>query len=349
MKYSEDISKSAEYLRLALPLMSKQAAGLHPISYSVWYEFVSGINPGLKSALGDIIKRNGVLDEAASDALFRKYVAELDEETARRIASGFQSLLSEMSRSAAETGDHADRYGDTLAELSDQLSNRSQEAANLEAGVGMLLSNTRSMQAAVASLKERLEQSRRETEALREEVSRARKDALDDALTGLLNRKGFDLALGAALSADATSSMGFSLLLADIDFFKKINDSYGHLFGDKVLRAIAQILKHNLKGKDTAARYGGEEFVVLLPDTQIHGARVVAEQIRSAIESARIKRSDNNETVATITMSFGAATYRPGEAACDLIARADAALYESKQQGRNRVTIEAATPHRNAA
>jgi diguanylate cyclase len=127
--------------------------------------------------------------------------------------------------------------------------------------------------------------------------------------------------------------------MTDIDFFKKVNDTYGHVFGDKVIRVVAQTLKDNVKGKDLAARYGGEEFVILLQDTPANGARILAERIRTAVENGRIRRAGNDESIAKITISLGVASYRAGESASDFIERADKALYESKIQGRNRVTV----------
>ena len=200
------------------------------------------------------------------------------------------------------------------------------------------------MLGSMTSLRGRLDDSRREIEQLRQEVDKAREDALADGLTGLSNRKGFDKALAACLSAAEPEDEGPSLLITDIDFFKRVNDTYGHLFGDKVIRAVAQILKDNVKGKDTAARYGGEEFVILLPDTPVEGARHLAEKVRATVERCRIKRTDNNQAVANITVSLGVASYREGESANEFMARAESALYDSKNQGRNRVTVAGTQP-----
>lgn len=342
MKYADDPTKSAEFLRLALPLMSKQSAGLHPVSYSIWYEYVSGINPGLKSALDEILKRQGKLDEESTHELFRKHVAEVDTETLQRISSSFQELLNEMNNSASQAGEQAGNFDATLSHFNARLDPANPGGALQSADIGALLSSTRSMQSSVSALKAHLEQSRREAEELREEVSRARQDALTDALTGLTNRKGFDQIITQALAQHDPASKGLSLLICDVDHFKKINDTYGHVFGDKVLQSVGFILRQNVKGKDVAARFGGEEFTILLPDTHLDGARAVAEALRATLEAARIKRSNSNETVARVTMSFGVATHRPSESVSDLIARADAALYQSKERGRNRVTIETA-------
>lgn len=336
MKYNDSIEKSAEYLRQALPLMSRQAAALHPVSYAVWYEYVAGNNPSLRACVDLHTQNGGVLDEKTTTEIFRKHIAELDEAAAQRVSDGFRKIIADMSQSASAAGDQASQFGNVLEKWSEGLA---ESPPGSEGGVDVLLQHTRSMQGSIVSLKGRLDESRQEIEQLRQEVSKAREDALADGLTGLSNRRGFDLALATCLSAPDAEEHGPSLLMTDIDFFKRVNDSYGHLFGDKVLRSVAQILKGNVKGNDTAARYGGEEFVILLPDTPLEGALHLAEKIRASVEKFRIKRTDKNEAVANITVSLGVASYRGGESGSEFVARADAALYASKNQGRNRVTV----------
>jgi diguanylate cyclase len=336
IRYQETINQSAEYLRLALPLMSRQGAALHPISYAIWYEYVAGINPPLKAAIDELTKDGALLDEELTVDLFRKYIADLDEKTAQRLTSGFHKVLTDMAQSAAHAEDHADLFGKELAQWSEE---QGEKQACSGVGVDKLLLGTREMQGAIVTLKERLDESQSEIEKLREEVDQAREEALSDSLTGLVNRRGFDLALAACLSAAESAASCPSLLFADIDHFKGVNDAYGHLFGDKVLCSFAKILKANIKGQDTAARYGGEEFAVLLPETTLDGARALAEKIRATIEGSRIRRADNRQELAQITVSFGVASYRCGEIASDFVARVDGALYASKNQGRNRVSV----------
>jgi diguanylate cyclase len=127
--------------------------------------------------------------------------------------------------------------------------------------------------------------------------------------------------------------------MADIDHFKRVNDSYGHLIGDKVLHAVGRALQANVKGKDTASRFGGEEFAVLLPQTPLEGAARLAETLRTTVASGRVKSIGSGETVGNITISIGVACYRAGEPAAELIARADRALYAAKASGRNRVCL----------
>lgn len=335
MRYRDSIEKSAEYLRRALPLMSRQAAALHPVSYAIWYEYVSGGNPSLKSAIDASLQDGAVLDENGTYEIFQKHVADINGELAQRVSEGFQKVMTDISSSAAQAGDQAGQFGSALEKWRTDLG-----AANPGAspGIESILGLTQDMQGSIASLKGRLDESRREIEQLRLDVVKAREEALADGLTGLTNRRGFDIALSACLADVDNGESGPCLLITDIDHFKRVNDTWGHLFGDRVIQSVAQILKNNVKGKDTAARYGGEEFVVLLPDTPIEGALQLAEKIRMMVEKCRIKRTFDNETVANITVSLGVASFKAGETAAALVARADAALYASKNGGRNRVT-----------
>jgi diguanylate cyclase len=190
------------------------------------------------------------------------------------------------------------------------------------------------------SLMGHLDESRREIDKLRREILQAREDALTDKLSGLLNRRGFELAFQDGISAHCRKvPPNPCLLLADVDHFKKINDGYGHTFGDCVIRTVAKILRDNLKGKDVAARYGGEEFIVLLPDTPLKGAHFLAEKIRATVAQTCFHRADERKTDACVTISIGVARYRHGETPLNLIERADVALYAAKASGRNRVMV----------
>lgn len=343
MKYQDSIEQSAEYLRLALPLMSRQTAALTPISFAIWYEYVAGINPALQTRIDELTADGRLLDDKLTEELFRRYVSEIDHETAQRVGHDLQKVMLDVSQSAAHTGHKAGEFGRSLEVWSDDLTNSPDPSATASSHLTSLLTHTQEMQSSVATLKDKLDRSQQEIEELRLEVNRAREAALADGLTGLANRRGFDIALASCLAGLSPEAHGPSLLIADIDHFKQVNDRYGHMFGDKVIRAVAQILMDNVKGRDTAARYGGEEFVVLLPNTPLKGAQALAEQIRASVESCRIRRLNSQEWIESVTLSFGVATLLPGETADQLLTRADRALYASKEDGRNRVTVAPAT------
>ncbi len=168
-----------------------------------------------------------------------------------------------------------------------------------------------------------------------------RTESLTDPLTSLANRKYFDQALASAIAEAAADNEAMSLLMTDIDHFKKFNDTYGHLTGDQVLRLVALSVKQNVKGQDIAARYGGEEFAVILPNTVLRSAVTVADHIRRAVMSKELMKRSTGEHLGRVTISIGVAALRPGDSAQSLIGRADACLYAAKRSGRNRVICEA--------
>ncbi len=338
MKYPDSAQRSAEYLRIALALMSKHDAALHPITYAVWYEYASGRNRGLNQEVDGHLKSDNKLDEETTRKLYEAYVADLDPQTIARFNAEFQRLLDEVGNSAARTGDDASLFGQRLEQLGRDLQ-PGMPAAVLHERIEAMVADIHNVHGSIRALTERLDSSQEEVERLKRELIRAREEAIIDGLSGLLNRKAFDERLHLMVSNVDQNGVGPCLVLIDIDHFKLINDTFGHLFGDAVIRSIGHLIKSTVKGQDVAARYGGEEFALLLPGTPLAGARVVADRLRFAFSQSRIRRLNSEEPVGNITISAGVAAYRPGEDLTGLIARADAALYTSKAQGRNRITV----------
>jgi len=162
--------------------------------------------------------------------------------------------------------------------------------------------------------------------------------SLTDALTGVGNRRRLDEALIMEVERSARYHAALSLMVLDIDHFKRVNDSWGHETGDRILKETGAVLRKMARGTDIATRMGGEEFVVLLPETDLEAALICAERFRSALEAR------DCGLPAPVTSSFGVACLQSGESGASLLARADAALYAAKQAGRNRVA--AAVPFR---
>jgi diguanylate cyclase (GGDEF)-like protein len=162
-------------------------------------------------------------------------------------------------------------------------------------------------------------------------------NSLQDGLTGCFNRTHAIESMDGELRRTRRSKRPFSILMFDIDTFKSINDRFGHLCGDAVLSAVGARMRAALRSSDMKCRYGGDEFLVILPETPLAGARQVCETLRKAIENEPIAWSDGTVTV---TASFGVTEISPGGSdPLAIIARTDAALYRSKQEGRNRVTV----------
>jgi len=157
--------------------------------------------------------------------------------------------------------------------------------------------------------------------------------ARTDSLTGIMNRPAFEEVLSKEITRSRRYRMPISLILFDIDDFKALNDKYGHLFGDKILKRITSVVKESIRGTDIFARWGGEEFVVLLPNTTITETLSVAEKLRKKIQSVGMG------TKAPVTASFGVTEVEDGDDAFRVILKADKALYIAKTNGKNRVEV----------
>lgn len=158
-----------------------------------------------------------------------------------------------------------------------------------------------------------------------------------DPLTGILNRRGIEAALNSLSLTTAGTSYTTAILLCDIDDFKKVNDSHGHDLGDKVLTQAVAKMKNALRASDRLGRWGGEEFLVLLPGTELEGARIAGAKLLDAVSTIDPEDELPNGSV---TMTIGATVLRPGEGVAAGINRADIALYRGKQSGKNRVVAE---------
>lgn len=169
------------------------------------------------------------------------------------------------------------------------------------------------------------------------------KHATLDALTGLNNRRQMEIRLKQAVSASVRKNEPLCCLMLDVDYFKKINDTYGHATGDIVLKTLAEVITGILREYDVACRYGGEEFLVILPDTKSEEAASAAQRLLKTVRNKVIDISETagsiQEPVLNITVSIGVAQYKPGQTADAFCACADKALYAAKKNGRNRVIV----------
>ena len=351
MYYQESREQTAEILRLAVERMARHPAPYHPLTYTVWYEYLAGINPRLRQAVDALCERGEPLDGQAVQELYESHVARLAEH--REVREVLHRLVREVQQAMQEAGSETERYQQALERAGRRLDGALEEEARggaldlpaLRGLVEGLLRDTSSMSRSMHALASRLQEREREVTLLREQLETARRQSETDPLTGLANRRAFDAAMAEAVARREAGEMAaLSLVALDIDHFKRVNDTYGHLFGDRVIAALAQVLRRRTKGQDLAARIGGEEMAVLLPETPLEGAAAVGEEIRAAFERARVRRVDTGEVVGRLTVSVGVAEYLPGEGVQRWLDRADRALYASKQGGRNRVSVFRAGP-----
>jgi diguanylate cyclase len=319
--------------------MSRHAAGYSPDSYALWYEYVRGGNAELRKDVDALVRACERLTPATTYELHQKHVADRTEDSVRKASAGLLEMMHTMRNSVEAASSDASDFDAQLAAFGEGIAAGGSTAA-ISQHVATMRDDVGRMNRSLSTLNTQLEASHQEVAKLQTELKRAREEASLDQLSGIMNRRGFDSEL-MRMCKDATeSSTPLSLLMIDIDHFKRVNDTYGHPFGDQVIRAVGQALSSLTQRRDVAARYGGEEFALLLPETPLTGAHNVGERIRAAIARGNIKRGNGDAPIGNITISVGVAQLVPGEDPTSLLARADRALYASKQGGRNRVTVD---------
>ena len=249
-------------------------------------------------------------------------------------------IQGEVGRILALLRSHAEanaNFSNVLDKANEDL-HESLKAEQVRTIISYLMVENEKMRGRTANLQVNLETSQRQIERLKTTLAAAEEQGMTDPLTGLRNRRSFDVVLAAQVAAARNAAQPLSLVIADIDHFKSINDRYGHPAGDSVLKWFAKTLSSNVKGRDTVARYGGEEFAIIMPQTTAENAANIAGQIRGQLGAQFWQKPGAPNTMLRVTASFGVAQLQPGEGTSGLIARADAKLYEAKAGGRNRVS-----------
>jgi len=338
------IPKSASLGEATLKAMLKNGVESTPQNYTVWYAYVSGLLPELTRSIDTMIAEQRPFTEEVCGELYERFFdTQRQFGLLQQTSANFEQAVEQVMRCINTAARDAQAFNQTLGSASAELSHDGGKES-VRAIVANLLVETQRASEKNHALEARLNRSSGEIAQLRENLEVVRREALTDALTGIPNRKFFDTRLRECAADSIESSEPMSLLLLDIDHFKKFNDTYGHQVGDQVLRLVAKTLTECLKGRDTPARYGGEEFVIILPQTRLENAVTVAEQIRRTMARHKVVRKDTGADYGIIAISVGASVYRSGEPLQDLIKRADTALYHAKRTGRNRVVAEDDVP-----
>lgn len=339
MTTSDSFEHALEFARRALQGMTDNSVAPTPENFMVWYTHAAGRNPNLSHMISILADNNQEITSAISRDMYDRFFNTTIEddalhETAERINEELKHIMEYMD----EAGDGVTKYGQTLHTAKGELS--AQESADFKEVIARVLTETKKMEEINTKLERKLTNSTSEVSQLRDDLEDMRKETLTDVLTGISNRKMFDMELRRAARDTMESGEELSMLMVDIDFFKKFNDTYGHQVGDEVLKLLASTLAKAVKGTDIPARYGGEEFAVILPNTNLDGAYSVGELIRSRISTKKLVNRQTNTDLGKITVSIGIAQFNFGESMHDFIRRADQALYTAKKLGRNRVVSQ---------
>lgn len=339
MEYTDGFNTAAGFAQNAMDLMAENNIPHTPRNFAVWYAHTSGRDPQLIEALETLITSGSVTDDDCA-ALYAKYLSKDDEAAnLQRTSERIEAAVGEVLGFIDEASVGAETYGQSLENNLGEMAS-ADNLDSLRKAVETLVGDTQKMATQNELLHERLENSSKEIQSLHEHLEDVRAEALTDGLTNIPNRKAFDMNLRQEAMNAMETGEDLCLLLCDIDHFKKFNDSFGHHTGDQVLKLAGMILTQNVKGRDTAARYGGEEFAIILPNTKLGAAKVLANKVREAVASKRIRKKSTGEDFGAITMSIGVAKFRGGESLSELIQRSDKGLYQAKDSGRNCVVTE---------
>lgn len=336
----QEFRRALGYANSAMDLLKRSGIPAYPQFYELLYTYATGVNPTLNIRMNEIFRSGRSPTTDLAETLYNEFLKASDvnerinsvsERMHARIDAVYEAIDSAMTTASSYSGSLQTATGDLGRDIT---------AADMRAMALRLLAETRNMQETNSNLERQLEASRDDISALQRDLDDVRRESMLDPLTKISNRKSFDEGISRAIIDAVSNSHPLCVLMIDIDHFKRFNDTYGHQTGDQVLRLVAMTLKSNIKGKDIAARYGGEEFVAVLPQTDMEGAVIVAENIRQAIQAKELLKRSTNEKLGRVTASFGVAMFHPSDTTTSLIERADSCLYAAKHAGRNRVVNE---------
>lgn len=336
MRYQHSREESAEILRRALQLMSPHKAGYHPVSYAVWYEHAGELNPALTQELDKLLDADSVLSDADICRLHALHIAGRDVQAFELAQSQLREVLGDSEKRAAHAERTVKRFSVSLDDAIQDVRSHGQGADAFLEKIGKVLAEASQLQAVLGVLHQQLARQRQEVEYVMERLERAQTESLRDPLTGLKNHHGLRRAVEARESSELN---GVAFLAVDVDYFKRVNDTHGHVIGDKVLAKVAEILREHLTGEAMAARLGGDEFALFLPGKSLDDAAELAEKIRAMANRTVITRPDGMQYIGAVTLSIGVAIGEPDDTLESLRHRADEALYDAKDAGRNRVAL----------
>ena len=328
----DDYAQAIKYLKMVLPEMAHLKIPTTPENYAVWYEYTAGKNPSLVKKIDELKAEGRVFTQIVNDSLYDIFIAKRPQLSIHQLNTSVKTVIDNLLEQIQHEDTGLNGYSESLEKLTNQVTSIAQ-LSDLETLISKLVSEAHIRNKENEEFRAKIKQMSEEVADLDSRLKRVAIDANTDALTGIFNRRAFNLKLSEVL-ADKTKSL--SLIMIDIDHFKRLNDSYGHLTGDKVLKFVASLIGKNIRGQDYLARFGGEEFVIILPETPLDKALCVANNIRKYLSKQKLYDSSNNEQLGRLTLSMGVSCRTDTDTPDKIIGRADKCLYLAKSQGRNK-------------
>lgn len=312
----------------------------YPGTYALWYTYAENSNEALTKRVEEMLEREAPLSRYEIEEVRQEHIPDDQSQRAREaINREFEQELASVLKLIDSGVNSSDQFEATLTQIGNGIS----EKASTDPIDGILLrliEENRRMAEHSQKLNNGLRESRNQIQKLNQELEDVRSQCMRDPLTKIANRRAFDTRLAMETASTESTDEDLCLVIADIDHFKQVNDTYGHRIGDEVLKLFASLITDNIKGQDMVARYGGEEFAIILPKTDIMAAYKLVDHIRDQFFRLHLVLKPSNRKLGSISASFGIAAYHPGMSAVGLIEQADRLLYLAKRNGRNRVEIE---------
>jgi diguanylate cyclase len=326
----------------AVSLMSRLRIPQTPANYSIWFNYCQGVSPSLKKAIDALFENDADFDAVTRAALISNFG---NGETAAA-SNGVTERLGSLMQDAQGLLQTAIVDNRTQILAMGQVANEIGAEADPQTIIESLVAELSKSVSRASQLEKNFVHASQELEMIRVSLDEAETRARTDGLTGLPNRLALDDFSHSAQMAAFENGSPLSILLMDIDYFKRFNDQYGHGVGDEVLRLIAKLLRERVRKQDLPVRYGGEELMAVLPGSDLQACVALGESIRKSVSECKITRRSTGEALQGITVSIGVAQWRLGESMPDLIDRCDRALYKAKAAGRNRIVMDAESEFR---
>jgi diguanylate cyclase len=322
----------------AIQSMAEQRVPPTPNNFHVWFNYTLGTPPVLKRAIDILIGNKRKFDAQTNREIYKSYVGSKasDEAVAYDVSQQLHSVMS----SAKQFLNTAIADNRTQMAAINDVSERSEAGVDPKLLIESLMSELAKAATRATKLEVGFVEQSRELDTIRDSLIKSEERAKTDTLTGLPNRRALEEFFRTAQIAAMEQGDAVSLLLIDIDHFKRFNDEFGHGVGDQVLRLMAKVLREQVREIDLPSRYGGEELIVVMPSADLATSAAIAERLRRSISECRMTRRSTGEALPGITVSIGVAQFQGGESMADLIDRCDQALYLAKKTGRNRVVTE---------
>ena len=312
-------------------------AGLDPIPdhYELAWLYLAGASSTQRHMIEAHMLEHGGISPVHASGLLDVMRNAISERELAAMVEKAKSDINEAQLTADRSGQDVANFGAALGVSVDSLSNP--EAAR--EAISKLQVLTQNMRERAAKAEAELRERSKAMSQLKSRLVQSQKQALSDALTGLPNRRAFDLQLDEAIEVAHETKKPLSVAFCDIDFFKKVNDTHGHAVGDRVIKHVAQVLKNCAGAKAHVARHGGEEYALLFENMNASLACDLLNSARARLDAKRLVAKDTNVSIGEVTISCGVATLQIGETGASMLSRADQALYEAKNTGRNRICI----------